>query len=179
MKKIIALLALTCLCTAANASTIYSFTVDSGSNVGSGFLDIDETGLATSGSLTMTSGSVIGEYSLFSGVPSSKLSPFGAFLYDNMTYNGSSLELDWYGLLFTGNGLEINIWGNGNGNPNSFWASNGNSYVVKSNAASFTAVETGALPASVPVPAAIWLFAPALISLIGLGKRKQGIPLAA
>jgi hypothetical protein len=177
MKKIIALLALTCLCTSVNASTIYSFTVDSGSNVGSGFLDTDETGLATSGSLTMTSGSIIGEYSLFSNVPTSKLSPFGKFLYNNMTYNGSSLELDWYGLLFTGNGLEINIWGNGEGNPNSFWASNGTSYIVRSNLASFTAAQP--LPASVPVPAAIWLFGPVLMGLVGMFKRKQGMPLVA
>ena len=109
---------------------------------------------------------LVGTYSLYAytGSPAQKISPFRAFIYNNMTYNGAAADLDIYGLLFVGNGLEINIWGNDVGNPNSFYASNGISYIVSSNAASF---------APVPVPAAVWLFGSAFMALVGIGKRKQ------
>jgi hypothetical protein len=172
MKKIIALLVLTFLYTTANAAT-YSFNVTAGSNVGSGSLVTDATGFATSGSLVMTSGADIGTFTLFSGGVSPTVSPYGAFIFDNLTYNGSAIDLDWYGLLFVGNGLEINIWGNGAGNPYSFWSHNGSSYNVSSNAAAFT------MTAATPIPAAVWLFGSALVGLAGVGKRKQGKVLTA
>jgi hypothetical protein len=163
MKKLIALLAFVCLSTAANASNL-AFTVNAGANVGTGSLVTDTTGLATSGSLELTSG-LVGIYSLFAGGPAVTNSPFGAFMYNNMTYNGASVELDVWGLLFVGNGYEINIWGNGVGNPYSFYAAtSAGTYVVSSDAASV---------APVPVPAAVWLFGSAFIGLVGIGKRKQ------
>jgi hypothetical protein len=174
MKKIIALLALTCLCTAANAAN-YSFAVNAYSNVGSGSLVTNATGFATSGSLVMTSGADIGSYALFSGGSLPTFSPKGAFIFDNMTFNGNNpaLALDVWGLLFVGKGLEINIWGNGPGKPFSFYSFDGSSFNVSSNGASF------ALTAATPVPAAVWLFGSALMGLIGMGKRKQGKALAA
>ncbi len=166
MKKIIALLALACLCTSVNAAT-YSFAVNAGSDTGSGTLVTNATGFATSGSLVMSSGSDVGAYTLFSGGGTPTVSPFGAFIFDNMTLGGSALALDYWGLLFVGNGLEINIWGNGAGNPFSFYSHNGSFYNVSSNAASFT------LTAATPIPAAVWLFSSALMGLVGIGQRKQ------
>lgn len=165
MKKLVAILAFACLSTVANASNL-SFTVNAGTNIGTGSVVTDAVGLATSGSLVLTSG-LVGTYSLlaYTGAPEQKISPLGAFMYNNMTYNGTAADLDVYGLLFVGNGLEINIWGNGAGNPYSFYAYNGSSFIVSSNSASFSS--------SVPVPAAIWLFGSAFIGLVGLGKRKQ------
>ena len=167
MKKIIALIVLACTCNIANSAT-YTFNINAGSNVGNGFLTTNSTGLATSGSLVMTGGSIIGNYGLFSGGPSVTSSPSGAFIFDNMTYNSASLALDWYGLLFVGNGLEVNIWGNV-GQPYSLWSYNGSSYNLQSDTASFSLQVQ-----PVPVPAAVWLFGSALLSFLGMGKHKQG-----
>jgi hypothetical protein len=164
MKKLVAILTLVCLSAVANASNL-SFNVNAGANIGTAAVVTDIAGLATSGSLVLTSG-LVGTYSLhaYAGAPVQKISPLGAFIYNNMTYSGAAADLDIYGLLFVGNGLEINIWGNGVGNPYSFYAYNGSSFIVSSNAASFAAV---------PVPAAVWLFGSAFIGLAGMVKRKQ------
>jgi hypothetical protein len=165
MKKLIAILTFVCLSTTANASNL-DFTVNAGANIGTGSLVTDATGLATSGSLELTSG-LVGIYSLFAGGPAQTTSPFGAFIYNNMTYNGAAVDLDVWGLLFVGNGYEINIWGNGVGNPNSFYAATDRStYVVSSTAASFA-------PVTVPVPATVWLFGSAFLGIIGMGKYKR------
>ena len=93
MKKIIAILAFVCLSTVANASNL-AFTINAGANIGSGSLVKDAVGLATSGSLVLTSG-LVGIYSLYAytGSPAQKISPFRAFIYNNMTYNGAAADL--------------------------------------------------------------------------------------
>jgi len=68
--------------------------------------------LAIAGNLTVTGGNDVGAYSFYPGGPGVTLSPLGAFDYDNVLYPSTDPELDVYGLLFTGNGLEVNIWGN-------------------------------------------------------------------
>jgi hypothetical protein len=169
LKKFIALVALTCLCSAVNAATL-TFSINDGTNLGAGFLQVDPTGLATSGSLVMTSGVDTGTYALFSGGPSPTYSPMNAFIYNNMTYPSatSAPALDWYGLLFVGNGTEINIWGNGPGNPYSFWSYRGGAYNISSTAAAF-----GLQP--VPVPLAAWLFGSALAGLMGFARGRQRV----
>jgi hypothetical protein len=88
-----------------------------------------DTFLITSGTLNVTGGIDIGAYSLFPSGPAVTLSQAGAFLIDNVLYYGNNPVLDNWGLLFTGNGLEINLWGNGPDNY-SFWSYNGNGYNV-------------------------------------------------
>jgi hypothetical protein len=175
MKKIVALLVLIGLSTVANADA-FSFNINAGDNLGIGSIITDTTGLATSGSLTMSSGSVMGIYDLFSGGGSPTYSPSNRFIFNNKTYNSAAVDLDIYGLLFVGNGLEINIWGNGTGNPYSFWSWNGSSYNINSNTASFSLAPANSPMGvqAVPVPAAIWLFGSAIIGLLGMSKKKQG-----
>jgi len=182
MKRFIALITLIGMSAIANADAI-SFNVDAGDNVGIGSIFTDSSGFATSGSLDMTSGSITGIYSLFSGGGSPTYSPKGAFIYDNMTFSGTAaVNLNYWGLLFVGKGLEINIWGNGAGNPYSFWSYNGSSYNVSSNAATFSIVAPAASPAAVPVPSTVWLFGSALIAGLlfeGTGRHKQAPVFAA
>jgi hypothetical protein len=87
--------------------------------------------LITSGTLVVTGGADFGTYSLFPGGPGETSSPTGAFLFNDVLYPSNNPSLDSDGLLFTGNGLEINIWGNSPGNY-SFWSWNGSSYNVQS-----------------------------------------------
>jgi hypothetical protein len=97
-----------------------NFTFDIGGNIGFGSLmTTDEGGgqfLATSGTLTVTAGLDVGIYSIVPGGPATTTSPLGAFLYDNLVIPGSDPALDTGGLLFSGGGKEINIWGNSPGN---------------------------------------------------------------
>lgn len=83
-----------------------------------------------SGSYTATSGYVdvtgagypfAGDYSLYAntGAPGATYSPSGHFIFDDLVYLANNAPntgggfIDTDGLLFSGNGIEINIWGNG------------------------------------------------------------------
>ena len=94
--------------------------------------------VAVVGSVNITAGADIGTYSLYANPspPTVVSSPSGAFVYNNVLYPGDPI-LDVYGLLFTGGGLEINIWGNSPGNY-SFWSHNAGGYNVSSDAVSIT-----------------------------------------
>jgi hypothetical protein len=89
-------------------------------------------------------------------------SPTGSFWYDNyLTLSGTSL-LQYDGLLFSttlGSAPEINIWGNPNNAPYSFYTSdNFRHYPIENNDASFSLVS------GVPEPATIIIW-----SLLGAG----------
>jgi hypothetical protein len=106
----------------------------------------DGTFTATSGYLVVISGPDVGEYDLFPNPnpPFPFVSPAGAFIVDDELYPGQDPLLDMYGLLFTGGGLEINIWGNGAGIPYSYYSWNGSTYNLASNNASFALAGTPA-----------------------------------
>ena len=102
---------------------LFDFTFTISPETGYGGLNTTDEGngefLATNGSLTVTGGNDIGTYPFYLGGPGVTISPAGAFDYDNVLfpyYPTANPPLDMDGLLFTGPGLEINIWGNGAGN---------------------------------------------------------------
>lgn len=69
---------------------------------------------AVSGSLTVGTGGAAGNYDLFQNAngDSPIISPSGFFIFDNQVNPSAGQPINWYGLLFTGGGAEINVWGN-------------------------------------------------------------------
>jgi hypothetical protein len=124
-----------------NGSGTYSYGLVTASDNGDG------TFTATSGFLVVLSGPDAGTYDLFPNPnpPFPFGSPSGAFIVDDILYPSQNPTLDVFGLLFTGGGLEINIWNDGGGVPYSYFSWNGSSYnVASSEAASFTLASTPA-----------------------------------
>jgi len=113
---------------ASGPDTIFDFTFTIGPDTGYGSLNTTEFGngdfFATTGTLTVTGGQEVGAYSLYPGGPAQTTSPSGYFYYDNVLYPSIDPGIDNNGLLFTGHGLEINIFSNG---PDAyqFYANNG------------------------------------------------------
>jgi hypothetical protein len=149
--RLIALAVLLALPAGAGAQTFTFTATDAGSGTFSyGVLEATPNGdgsyTATDGYLVVLSGPIAGIYDLDPNPnpPHAFVSPSGAFFADNVLYPGQGSTLDGAGLLFTGNGTEVNIWGNGAGNPNSYWAFAGSSYVLTSNDAAFTLATTPA-----------------------------------
>jgi hypothetical protein len=104
----------------------FSFTISPETAYGS--LNVTDQGggkwLATAGSLTVTGGSDVGNYTLIPGGPGVATSPFGSFIYDNVVTPSANPALDVDGLLFGAAGKEINVWGN-SANNYSFYDSTG------------------------------------------------------
>ncbi|HEY3975105.1 MAG TPA: hypothetical protein VGM18_19015 [Candidatus Sulfotelmatobacter sp.] len=92
--------------------------------------------LVTAGTLNVTGGSDIGSYTLHPGGPGVTVSPAGAFDYDDLFFPAANPTLDGYGLLFTGGGTEVNIWGNSASNY-SFYSFAGGVYTVEITSAGF------------------------------------------
>jgi hypothetical protein len=94
----------------------FFFSISLGGNVANATLMASDLGggqfLATSGVLNVTAGPDVGTYALVPGGPAAFGSPSGVFIVDNVLFPGSNPVLDIFGLLFSGSGLEINIWGN-------------------------------------------------------------------
>ncbi|MGD0990097.1 MAG: hypothetical protein ABR874_19980 [Candidatus Sulfotelmatobacter sp.] len=111
---------------------LFDFTFDIPPETGYGSLNTTDINngqfLATAGSLTVTGGADIGTYPLYPGGPGVTVSPFGSFDYDNILYPSIDPPLDLDGLLFTGPGLEINIWGNSPGNYSYYDSTGGGNY---------------------------------------------------
>ena len=149
---------------------------DSSGNVANGTLTATDLGggqyLATGGTLTVTGGADVGTYSLYPGGPGVTTSPSGAFIYDNVVTSGSNPFLDVDGLLFTGGGLEINIWGNSPNNY-SFYSSNVSGYNVSCFAGSPSAVLGP--PAGDPVDPVVNPARDTVIIAEMLAARKPGI----
>jgi hypothetical protein len=95
---------------------LFNFAFTIGPDTGYGSLNTTDNGngefLATAGNLTVTGGQDIGAYPLFPGGPGATTSPSGFFNFDNVLYPSISPSIDNDGLLFIGNGLEINIFSN-------------------------------------------------------------------
>jgi hypothetical protein len=104
---------------------------DGNGDVGSGQIDVELANniyYAASGSLTVTAGQAIGNWSLYTvggytSYPNHLTSPAGTFYYNNAVYPTGNPQypianplLDVNGLLFTqNNGNELNLWGNADG----------------------------------------------------------------
>lgn len=101
---------------AATFGPIFDFTFSLPPQSAFGSLNTADQGngqfLATAGSVTVTTGSDQGTFPLLPGGPGVTTSPMGAFIYDNLLYFMTNPPLDVDGLLFTGPGVEVNIWGN-------------------------------------------------------------------
>jgi uncharacterized protein (TIGR03382 family) len=104
---------------------------------------------AYSGTLTITGTTFDGVYSLWENptAPAPAYSPTGMFIIDNQVFPGTSSMIDWYGLLFTDGLREVNLWGNGEGNPWSLWSSAGSSYDYSSDAGTVEYTQGPAVPA--------------------------------
>jgi hypothetical protein len=113
-------LSLMALSSPSGFGPLFDFAFAVGFETGYASLNITDEGngqfLATAGTLTVTGGNDIGTYPLHPGGPGVTLSPLDAFNYDNLVFPLADPTLDVEGLLFTGPGLEINIWGNSPGN---------------------------------------------------------------
>jgi hypothetical protein len=111
---------------------LVDFTFDIAPETGYGTLNTTAVSggqfLATAGSVTITGGVDVGTYPLYPGGPGVTVSPFGSFDYDNVLYLSTDPPLDMDGLLFTGPGLEINIWGNSPGNYSYYDSTSGGVY---------------------------------------------------
>ncbi|HEV2441161.1 MAG TPA: PEP-CTERM sorting domain-containing protein [Steroidobacteraceae bacterium] len=123
--------------------------------------------LATSGTLHVTAGADLGTYSLFAGGPAEFISPSGAFIAnDVLYYPGANPFVDTAGLLFAGNGTEINIFGDAPG-VYSFMSWNGGNYNVDA-----TGIPSSVSLHEVPEPGTLALFGIGLV-LLGAGAAKQ------
>jgi hypothetical protein len=158
VSKTFGLLALTLVLASpaqAIADTTFSFTAtDSGSGTFSyGLLQASDNGdgtfTATGGYLIVISGPIVGTYDLFPNPnpPGTFLSPSGVFICDDQVFPSQNPTLDVFGLLFTGGGLEINIWNDGGGVPYTYFAFDTNTLtfpVASIEAAGFTLASTAA-----------------------------------
>jgi hypothetical protein len=157
---------------AAGPDPMFDFSFSIGPDMGYGSLNTVDIGggmfSAIGGSLTVTGGLDIGTYALSPGGPGVTISPFGAFAFDDVIYPASNPLLDVWGLLFSGGGLEINIWGNTPDNY-SFYSHNGASYsVTDDSVATFRA-------SAVSEPPTLMLLGAGLLGLGMLGWRRKGL----
>jgi hypothetical protein len=128
-----------------------------------------------SGMLNVIGGLDAGTYSLAFSGPGVSLSPQAAFLTDNVLYPESSPVLDYWGLLFSANGMEINIWGNGPDNY-SFWSHNSNGYNVafdggQLEGGELVSTEVIASGFAVPEPSSLCLLAFGLFGIWGFHRK--------
>lgn len=98
---------------AALAAEEYAYDFSIGGNAGHGILQVDDIGggayWATSGNLVVTAGIGVGSYAL---VPLGPQPTFtGHFTANNVIYPDADPFLDVNGLLFSGPGIEFNLFG--------------------------------------------------------------------
>ncbi len=171
----------------AKAGPMYSFNYSDGTNTASGTVTTVDSGLgdgsllATSGTLTVTSGAATGVYSLIPEGPAVSLSPSGAFLVDDLIYpnnnaasgvnpaigSNPSFLTNW-GLLFGGAGLEINIFGNGGGDYAflAFSTNTGGFPVFQGSGGAFSLTAT-------PEPTTLAVFGALAVGAFGVRRRMK------
>lgn len=143
----------------------FTFTYSDAITLATGTLNATPNGngsfTAFSGTLTITGSSFDGFYTLWQNpvAPSTSYSPSGRFIIDNQVFPSSPSLLNVYGLLFVNGSREVNIWGNGDGNPWSMWSSEGGGggYDYSVNDASFTLSAASAPSPAVPSPGSLAL----------------------
>lgn len=152
----------------------FSFTYSDAITLATGTINAAPNGdgsfTAFSGTLTITGSSFDGVYTLWQNplAPSTAYSPSGRFIADNQVFPNSPSLLNVYGLLFVNDTREVNIWGNGDGNPWSLWSSAGSGYDYSNDHGTLT--YTDAPPPSVPTPGAV---ACAAAGLLLIARRKR------
>ena len=136
----------------------FTFTYQDAAVQGSGWLSAIDVGngvsTATQGQFSISSGALAGLYDLVTnpGGTTYSTSAAGAFWYDDVVYPGAPTFMNIYGLLFSDGTREINIWGNGDGQPYSLWSWSGGHYDYSSNQGGY-AMAPGGGPAA-PSPSA-------------------------
>lgn len=120
----------------------------------------------TGGQLFVTSSPAAGTYDL---IPNANgraaiLSPSGFFIVDNQLFPSQNAKMNVYGLLFGNANTEVNIWGNGDNNPYTFYAHGGLVGNISDNG-SFSL-------ASVPAPGAMALMTAGCLTM-GLRRRRE------
>ncbi|MEK6703949.1 MAG: PEP-CTERM sorting domain-containing protein [Planctomycetota bacterium] len=156
--------------TSAARGDDYTFSYSSISVCGHGMLSAISNGDGSlsvmSGQLFVTSSSAAGSYDL---IPNKNgraavLSPSGFFIVDNQLFPIQNTKMNVYGLLFGNGKTEVNIWGNGDGNPYTFYAHGKKSGDVSSHG-SFAL-------SSVPAPGAAVLMTAGCLTM-GLRRRRE------
>lgn len=123
---------------------------------------------AYSGTLTISGTSFDGVYNLWQNpsAPAASYSPSGRFIINNQVHTGTASLFDFYGLLFTSGSREVNLWGNGDGNPWSLWSSTGGGYDHSSDSGVVTDIVVQPVP-SVGAPIAL-----ASVGLLVMRRRR-------
>jgi hypothetical protein len=182
------------------AKADYTFTYNDGTNSGYGTLTTQPSGLkgdtsgsqlATSGSLTLTSGPDAGTYTLYSAGPALVQVAAIDAQVDNLVYpsnnaasgihgggfNGGSY-LDYFGLLFTNDKLDVSIYGNGSDVDQANIFSSSSSLPYGMNA--YSSPSGAFILSSVPEPSGITLLGLGVVCLAGgYVLRKGKVTLAA
>lgn len=164
----------------------FTYTFSIGPDMGTGSVMLTEVApgeyLATSGTLTVTSSKDKGTYSLVALGPIQTTGPCkgvsmsaaAAFCYDDLVFPSSNPTLDYAGLLFSGSGLEINIFGNASNTPGNYeFMSYNGSYNVddKSSAGTvnFTATPEPSAVSTLVLQGSLFL----LVGLVGFGFSRK------
>ncbi len=167
------------LISSAAMATEFIFSYSGDSISGSGSLDATfnsgaDAYIAESGSTTVTvNGINLGNFTLITDpiAPTYATSPMDRFYYNDALYlNGP--RVDYWGLLFSDNTTELNIWNNGNYPLYSAWLGTQSGWPSQNNDVSFTAQDPTP-PSTVPEPSTFLLFGAGIAGVVFSRKRMK------